>query len=100
MSGCLSLNVIVGTGFTQMYFITPSLQEPLVEVFTPSSKAVQNYVGNRLLVYVYREFRANEKPGQPPRIRNDELLSQFPSLSEGFTRKRLKTCADYQVCAF
>lgn len=70
-----------------------------MEVLTPTSKTVQNYIGNRLLVYLYREFRSNEKPGQPPpRVPADELLSQFPLLTEGFMRKRLKHCADLQVC--
>jgi transcription initiation factor TFIID subunit 1 len=73
-------------------------QEPHMEVLTPTSKMVQNYIGNRLLTYLYREFRVNEKPGSsPPRLLADELLSQFPSLTEGFMRKRIKHCADLQV---
>ncbi|KAL3694992.1 hypothetical protein R1sor_008643 [Riccia sorocarpa] len=71
-------------------------QEPHVEVLTPTSKSVQHFIGLRLLVYVYREFRANEKPSSVPRIRADELISQFPALTEGFIRKRLKHCADLQ----
>jgi transcription initiation factor TFIID subunit 1 len=72
-------------------------QEPHMEVLTPTSKMVQNYIGNRLLTYLYREFRVNEKPGSsPPRLLADELLSQFPSLTEGFMRKRIKHCADLQ----
>lgn len=69
-----------------------------MEVLTPTSKTVQYYIGMRLLVYVYREFRANEKPSSVPRVRADELISQFPALTEGFIRKRLKHCADLQVC--
>ncbi|BFI36879.1 hypothetical protein MARPO_0010s0177 [Marchantia polymorpha] len=71
-------------------------QEPHMEVLTPTSKTVQYYIGMRLLVYVYREFRANEKPSSVPRVRADELISQFPALTEGFIRKRLKHCADLQ----
>ncbi|CAM6089127.1 unnamed protein product [Calypogeia fissa] len=71
-------------------------QEPHLEVLTPTSKTVQNYIGARLLVYVYREFRNNEKPTSTPRVRGDELIAQFPSLTEGFIRKRLKHCADLQ----
>lgn len=71
-------------------------QEPHVEVFTPSSKTVQSYINNRLLAYMYREFRNNEKPGCVPRVQADEVIAQFPSLSEGYLRKRLKHCADLQ----
>ncbi|XP_024386328.1 transcription initiation factor TFIID subunit 1 isoform X4 [Physcomitrium patens] len=72
-------------------------QEPHMEVLTPTSKSVQNHVGNRLLVYLYREFREKEKPGViTPHVRADDVTSQFPSLTEGFIRKRLKHCADLQ----
>lgn len=64
---------------------------------SPGSKGVQFYIMNRLLVYMYREFRASEKRGLRPSIRADELFLQFPSLSEAFLRKRLKNCADLQV---
>lgn len=64
---------------------------------SPGSKGVQFYIMNRLLVYMYREFHASEKRGLHPSIRSDELFSQFPSLSEAFLRKRLKSCADLQV---
>lgn len=68
-----------------------------MEVMSPVSKSVQTYIMNRLLVYLYREFRAVEKRGVRPSIRADELSAQFPSLSEAFLRKRLKHCADLQV---
>ncbi|KAI5661339.1 hypothetical protein M9H77_20662 [Catharanthus roseus] len=71
-------------------------QEPHMEVMSPVSKSVQTYIMNRLLVYLYREFRAVEKRGVRPSIRADELSAQFPSLSEAFLRKRLKHCADLQ----
>ncbi|KAG0629769.1 hypothetical protein M758_1G128800 [Ceratodon purpureus] len=72
-------------------------QEPHMEVLTPTSKSVQNYIGNRLMVYLYREFREKEKPGViSPHLRADDVMSQFPSLTEGFIRKRLKHCADLQ----
>ncbi|KAK3034791.1 hypothetical protein RJ639_033696 [Escallonia herrerae] len=41
----------------------------------------------RLLVYMYRGFRADEKGDFLPSIRADEVSSQFPSLSEAFLRK-------------
>lgn len=71
-----------------------------MEVISPGTKGLQTYIGNRLLVYIYREFRANEKPGFLPFVRADELSAQFPNLSEAFLRKRLKHCADLQVVAF
>ncbi|KZV22746.1 transcription initiation factor TFIID subunit 1 [Dorcoceras hygrometricum] len=71
-------------------------QEPHIEVMAPGSKAVQFYVMNRLLVYMYREFRAAEKRGLRPSIRADELSAMLPGLSEVFLRKRLKNCADFQ----
>ncbi|KAJ8464978.1 hypothetical protein OPV22_027530 [Ensete ventricosum] len=69
-------------------------QEPHMEVLSPGIKTVQNYLVNRMLVYVYREFRAKEKPGILPHIRADELFAQFPGLTDAFVRKRLKHCAD------
>lgn len=68
-----------------------------MEVMSPGSKGVQLYIMNRVLVYMYREFRAAEKRGQRPSIRAEELFSQFPNLSEALLRKRLKNCADLQV---
>nr|ASU54199.1 histone acetyltransferase [Hevea brasiliensis] len=70
-----------------------AFMEPLMEVLSPGSKNLQAYIINRLLVYVYREFRAAEKSGTVPWIRADELSAQFPSLSETILRKKLKECA-------
>ncbi|KAG5548461.1 hypothetical protein RHGRI_013968 [Rhododendron griersonianum] len=71
-------------------------QEPHMEVMSPGTKGVQMYIMNRLLLYMYREFSAVEKRGLLPCIRADELSAQFPTLYEGFLRKRLKHCADLQ----
>ncbi|CAI9104104.1 OLC1v1002717C1 [Oldenlandia corymbosa var. corymbosa] len=71
-------------------------QEPHMEVMSPGSKAVQTYIMNRLLVYMYREFVAAGKRVSRPSIRADELSAHFPSLTEAFLRKRLKHCADLQ----
>ncbi|KAK9725200.1 hypothetical protein RND81_05G128200 [Saponaria officinalis] len=71
-------------------------QEPLIEVMSPGSKNPQNYLWNRLLVFMYREFRAAVKRSLPPCIRADELTAQFPNVPEHFLRKRLKHCADLQ----
>ncbi|KAH7847356.1 hypothetical protein Vadar_025175 [Vaccinium darrowii] len=71
-------------------------QEPHMEVMSPGTKGIQTYIMNRLLLYMYREFSAVEKRGLFPCIRADELSSQFPTLYEGFLRKRLKHCADLQ----
>ncbi|XP_020255692.1 transcription initiation factor TFIID subunit 1-like isoform X1 [Asparagus officinalis] len=69
-------------------------QEPHMEVLSPGSKSIQTYLLNRMLVYVYREFRANEKPDILPLIRADDLASKFPGLTDAIVRKRLKHCAD------
>lgn len=74
-----------------------SLQEPLMEVISPGSKALQTYMTNRLLVYMAREFRAFEKRHLLPCIRADELPGQFPYLSEAIIRKKLKEHANLQV---
>lgn len=71
-------------------------QEPHMEVMSPGSKGVQAYIMDRLLVYMYREFRTIQKRGLLPCIRADELSAQFPAMSEAFLRKRLKHCADMQ----
>lgn len=68
-----------------------------MEVMSPGTKGLQTYIMNRLLVYMYREFRAGEKRGSLPCIRADELSARFPNISEAFLRKRLKHCADLQV---
>ncbi|KAJ0969401.1 hypothetical protein J5N97_022278 [Dioscorea zingiberensis] len=69
-------------------------QEPHMEVLSPGTKNVQTYLVNRMLVHIYREFRAKEKPGSIPYVRADELAAQFPGLTDAFIRKRLKQCAD------
>ncbi|KAM1575392.1 transcription initiation factor TFIID subunit 1 [Malus sylvestris] len=71
-------------------------QEPLMDVMSPGTKNLQNYMINRLLVYICREFRAAEKRHLLPCIRADELPSQFPYLSEPFLRKKLKEHANFQ----
>lgn len=68
-------------------------QEPHMEVFSPGTKNMQNYLLNRVLAYVYREFRARERPDAIPQIRADELPIQSP-LTEAIVKKRLKHCAD------
>ncbi|KAJ3679160.1 hypothetical protein LUZ60_017171 [Juncus effusus] len=73
-------------------------QEPHMEVLQPGTKAVQTYLNDRMQAYVYREFRAREKPnsGAQPCISADELNSHFPGLTEAITRKRLHHCAIYR----
>ncbi|XP_048549873.1 transcription initiation factor TFIID subunit 1-like [Triticum urartu] len=68
-------------------------QEPHMEVFSPGTKNLQNHLLNRMLVYVYREFRLRERPGVLSQIRADEVPIQHP-LTEAIVRKRLKHCAD------
>jgi len=67
-----------------------------MEVFSPGTKNVQNYLLNRVLAYVYREFRARERPDGIPQIRADELPIQSP-LTEAIVKKQLKHCADLKV---
>lgn len=74
-----------------------SLQEPLMEVFSPGSKNLQTFMMNRLLVHMCREFQAAEKQHLSPYIRIDYFLSQFPFLSEASFRKRIKEYANLQV---
>lgn len=68
-------------------------QEPLMEVMSPGSKNLQNYILNRMLVYVYREFSAAKKHGSHPNISADELSAHFPILSEAIIRKKMRECA-------
>ncbi|XP_030510731.2 transcription initiation factor TFIID subunit 1 isoform X2 [Cannabis sativa] len=72
-------------------------QEPLMEVMSPGTKNLQNYMINRLLVHMCREFRAAEKRHMTPCIRADGLQSQFPYLSEVFIKKKLKEYANMHV---
>ncbi|KAJ6741047.1 hypothetical protein OIU79_001049 [Salix purpurea] len=50
-------------------------QEPLMEVLAPTSKNLQAYIINRLLLYLYHELSAH-----------------FPNVSETILRKKLKEC--------
>ncbi|CAN0901338.1 Transcription initiation factor TFIID subunit 1 [Linum grandiflorum] len=68
-------------------------EEPIMEVFSPASKNLQAYALNRLLVHVYREFRAAEKGGLIQWIRADELTAQFPGVADTILRKKMKECA-------
>lgn len=68
-----------------------------MEVMSPVSKAVQMYNMNRLLVFMYREFRDCQKRGSVPAIRANELSAQFANVAEFSLRKRLKVFCDYQV---
>ncbi|XP_031394779.1 transcription initiation factor TFIID subunit 1 isoform X2 [Punica granatum] len=65
-------------------------QEPLMEVMSPGSKELQYYLLNRVVVHMFREFRALKKRNLTPCILADELVSHFPHLSEAFHRNRLK----------
>lgn len=67
-----------------------------MEVLSPGTKTVQNYLLDRLLVYVYREFRARERPGVISQIHADELPIQSP-LTDAIVRRRLKHCAELKV---
>ncbi|KAJ4790165.1 Transcription initiation factor TFIID subunit 1 [Rhynchospora pubera] len=67
-------------------------QEPHMEV--PLPKTLQNYLIDRMLVYIYREFRAREKPDSNPSIRFDELCSHFPGLTTSIIKNRVKDCAE------
>lgn len=71
-------------------------QEPLMEVMSPGTKDLQSFLLKRVLVYMFRQFRALKKRSVAPYVRADELSSQFPNLSEGFFRNRLKKhpCAE------
>ncbi|KAI3820284.1 hypothetical protein L1987_07828 [Smallanthus sonchifolius] len=71
-------------------------QVPHMEVMSPVSKGVQMYNMNRLLVYMYREFRACQKRGLVPAIRANELSAQFANVGEVSLRKRLKMFCDFQ----
>lgn len=57
---------------------------------SPGSKELQNYLLNRVLVHMFREFRALKKRNWSPCITADELVLHFPHLSEALQRNRLK----------
>ena len=68
-----------------------------MEVMSPGTKNLQNYMISRLLVYICREFRAAEKRNFLPCISAEELPSQFPYLTDSFIKKKLKELANLQV---
>ncbi|GJR38201.1 transcription initiation factor TFIID subunit 1 isoform X1 [Tanacetum coccineum] len=71
-------------------------QEPHMEVMSPASKGLQTYSMNRLLVFMYREFRACQKRGLAPAIPANELSALFANVAEIPLRKRLKMFCDLQ----
>lgn len=71
-----------------------------MEVMSPGTKNLQNYMINRLLVYVCREFRAAEKRHSLPCVRAEDLPSQFPYLTDSFIKKKLKELANLQVLVY
>lgn len=71
-------------------------QEPHMEVMSPVSKGVPMYSMNRLLVFMYREFRACQKRGLVPAIRASELSALFANVPEVSLKKRLKMFCDFQ----
>ncbi|CAO2838248.1 unnamed protein product, partial [Amaranthus hypochondriacus] len=71
-------------------------QEPHIEVMPPNAKGLQIFMINRLLVFMYREFRDAEKRGMLPWIHVDEVSAYFPNIAEHFLRKKVKHCADVQ----
>ncbi|GJS20660.1 transcription initiation factor TFIID subunit 1 isoform X1 [Tanacetum coccineum] len=75
-------------------------QEPHMEVMTPASKGLQNFSMNRLLVFMYREFRACQKKGLAPAIGANELSALFANVAEIPLRKRLKMFCDFQRCSW
>ncbi|KAI7727631.1 hypothetical protein M8C21_003422 [Ambrosia artemisiifolia] len=70
-------------------------QEPHMEVMSPVSKGLQIYNMNRLLVYMYREFRACQKRGLVPAIRANELSTLFANVPDVPLRKR---CVPLKAC--
>ncbi|KAL6206826.1 hypothetical protein ACLB2K_024072 [Fragaria x ananassa] len=65
-------------------------QEPLMRVMSPGTRDLKNYMLNRLLVYMCREFRAAEECHLPPSICVDQLRAQFPYLSDPFIKNKVK----------
>ncbi|XP_010419866.1 PREDICTED: transcription initiation factor TFIID subunit 1b-like [Camelina sativa] len=65
-------------------------QEPRMEIMSPASKKLQTYLVNRMMVYVYREFKLRN------RIAASELSFLFSSLSDAVIRKNMKVCADLE----
>ncbi|KAL8228566.1 hypothetical protein R6Q59_000056 [Mikania micrantha] len=74
------------------------MQEPHMEVKSPVSQGVQMYNCNmnRLLVFMYLEFRACQKCGLVPAICANQLSVQFANVAEVSLGKRLKMFCDFQ----
>ncbi|KAL6201244.1 hypothetical protein ACLB2K_024959 [Fragaria x ananassa] len=65
-------------------------QEPLMKVMSPGTRDLKNYMLNRLLVYMCREFHAAEERHLPPSICMDQLRAQFPYLYDPFIKNKVK----------
>jgi hypothetical protein len=63
---------------------------PLMRVHAPSSKAANQFIKQRLQVFIYRLFAAQHH------VRLDEVSTMFPDQTEPSIRKRLKECSDFQ----
>ncbi|KAG7577811.1 Bromodomain [Arabidopsis thaliana x Arabidopsis arenosa] len=65
-------------------------QEPRMEIMSPASKNLHTYLVNRMMAYVYREFKLRD------RIAADELSFLFTNVSDATVRKNMKVCADLE----
>lgn len=64
-----------------------------MEIMSPASKNLHTYLVNRMMAYVYREFKLRD------RIAADELSFLFSNVSDATVRKNMKVCADLEVFA-
>ncbi|ANM65625.1 histone acetyltransferase of the TAFII250 family 2 [Arabidopsis thaliana] len=65
-------------------------QEPRMEIMSPASKNLHAYLVNRMMAYVYREFKHRD------RIAADELSFSFSNISDATVRKYMQVCSDLE----
>jgi len=62
-----------------------------MEIMSPASKNLHAYLVNRMMAYVYREFKHRD------RIAADELSFSFSNISDATVRKYMQVCSDLEV---
>eukprot|EP01116_Phalansterium_solitarium_P000773 TRINITY_DN10637_c0_g1_i1.p1 TRINITY_DN10637_c0_g1~~TRINITY_DN10637_c0_g1_i1.p1 ORF type:complete len:1410 (-),score=241.53 TRINITY_DN10637_c0_g1_i1:155-4384(-) len=69
--------------------------QPCMEVPSPNSRWVNNFLKARMQAFIYRQF-LKKKLGDSVRMSFDDLALLFPSVSPSHIRKTLKDIADCQ----
>jgi transcription initiation factor TFIID subunit 1 len=70
--------------------------QPNVEVWAPNSRSANNYIKNRLTLFILRKFLERKNRNKKMRVRMEEIRQAFPDIPDGTIRKELRELATFQ----